>query len=134
VGWRQLVANNVGLVVQYDSRLTYFSRAVNGTVQTCGNRTNFGTLLPTKAPRQAVTFQLYPNPAAETTTVTLPAPARTTTVIRVLDEVGRAVSSQQLAAGQTSAKISVQGLAVGVYLVEVQVSGKAPQHLRLQHG
>ena len=132
-GWRQLVANNVGLVVQSDSRLSYFRRTVNGTVQTCGNRMSFDTLLPTKAARRAATFQLYPNPAAEAATVTLPMPARTATTIRVLDGLGRAVSSQQLPAGQTTAKISVQGLAVGVYLVEVQAAGEVPQYLRLQH-
>lgn len=132
-GWQQLVAEGVGPVVQYEHRLTYFSRRVNDTVQTCGSRTNFGMLLPTKAARQVATFQLYPNPAAETATITLPAPARTTTVVRLLDGLGRAVRSQQLAAGQTTAKIPVQGLAVGVYVVEVQASGEAPRHLRLQH-
>ncbi|HLK96385.1 MAG TPA: T9SS type A sorting domain-containing protein, partial [Hymenobacter sp.] len=100
---------------------------------TCGNRMNFGTLLPTKAARRAATFQLYPNPASETATLTLPAPARTITTVRVLDGLGRAVSSQQLTTGQTTANVSLQGLATGVYLVEVQAVGETPQYLRLQH-
>jgi hypothetical protein len=133
LGWQQLVAEGVGLVLRGEHHLTYFSRTVNGTVQTCGRRMDFGTLLLTKAARRSAAFQLYPNPAAETATITLPAPARTTTVIRVLDGVGRAVRSQQLAAGQTTAKIPVQGLTAGVYIVEVQGAGEAPQHLRLQH-
>ena len=132
-GWNQLVAEGVGPVMQYEHRLTYSRRSISGTVQTCGSRTDFATLLPTKAAQRAATFQLYPNPAAETATLTLPAPARVATAVRVLDNLGRTVLSQQLAAGQSTATLPLQRLAGGLYIVEVQAGGEAPQHLRLQH-
>ncbi|MBD2715785.1 T9SS type A sorting domain-containing protein [Microvirga sp. STR05] len=132
-GWNQLVAEGVGPVMQYEYRLSYSRRTAGGSVQTCGSRTDFATLLPTKAAQRAATFQLYPNPAAETATLTLPAPARVATTVRVLDNLGRAVLIQQLAAGQTTTTLPLQRLAGGLYVVEVQAPGEAPQHLRLQH-
>ncbi|SHL70024.1 T9SS type A sorting domain-containing protein [Hymenobacter psychrotolerans] len=132
-GWKQLVAEGVGPVAQYEHTLTYSRRTINGVVQTCGVRTDFATLLPVKAARAAATFQLYPNPAAETATLTLPAPARASTAIRVLDNLGRAVLRQQLAIGQSTATLALQRLPGGLYIVEVQAAGEAPQQLRLQH-
>ena len=132
-GWNQTIAEGVGVVMQYEHRFTYSRRTINGSVQTCGSRTDFATLLPTKAARTAATFQLYPNPAAETAILTLPAPARASTAIRVLDNLGRTVLNQQLAPGQTTTTLPLQRLAGGIYIVEVQAPGETPQHLRLQH-
>lgn len=126
-------AQGVGAVKQLERELIYTRRTINGTVQTCGSRLVFATLLPTKAAQRVASFQLYPNPASETAMLTLPFPGRTTAVIRLLDGLGRAVRSQQLAAGQTTTTLTLHGLAAGVYVVEVQTAGEAPQRLRLQH-
>ncbi|MCC2547976.1 T9SS type A sorting domain-containing protein [Hymenobacter sp. BT175] len=131
LAWGQLVAEGVGPVAQYEHRLTYSRRTVNGTVQTCGSRTGFG-LLPTKA-ALAARFQLYPNPAAATATLMLPEPARTVTTIRLLDGLGRVAVTQQLMAGQASTVLQLQSLAAGSYVVEVQAAGEVTQRLRLQH-
>ncbi|MBC8083270.1 MAG: hypothetical protein H7Z21_08665 [Hymenobacter sp.] len=133
IGWQQSVAEGVGPVLQLEQRLVYARRTVNGVVQTCGSRANFGTLLSTKAARRVAAFQLFPNPAAEAATLRLPQPARAGTTVRLLDGLGRAVRTQQLAAGQSTATLPLRGLRVGVYVVEVQVAGEAPQRLRLQH-
>lgn len=125
-------AQGVGAVKQLEHELVYTRRTINGAVQTCGNRTNFATLLPTKATQRAAMFQLYPNPAAESVTLTLPEAARVGTVVRVLDALGRAVVRHPLTGGQTTAVLPLAGLTAGVYLVEVQATGEAPQRLRLQ--
>ncbi|QNH61531.1 T9SS type A sorting domain-containing protein [Hymenobacter sediminicola] len=132
-GWSQLVAEGVGPVMQYEHRLTYSRRTVSGSVQTCGSRTDFATLLPTKAAQRAATFQLYPNPATETAILTLLAPARVSTTVRVLDNLGRAVLGRRLAVGQTTITLPLQRLASGLYIVEVQAEEEIPQQLRLQH-
>jgi hypothetical protein len=133
LGWQQAVAQAVGVVRQGEHQLVYTRRTINGTVQTCGSRVNFATLLPTKATQRAAAFQLYPNPATGPVTLTLPEPARAGTVVRVLDALGRAVLRQQLASGQTAAVLPLPGLSAGVYVVEVQAVGEVPQQLRLQH-
>jgi hypothetical protein len=133
LGWQQAVAQAVGVVRQGEHQLVYTRRTINGTVQTCGSRVNFATLLPTKAAQRAAMFQLYPNPATGSVTLTLPAPARAGTMVRVLDAVGRAVVRQPLTNGQTTAVLPLPGLAAGVYVVEVQAPDAAPQQLRLQH-
>jgi hypothetical protein len=126
-------AQGVGAVKQLELELVYSRRTINGTVQTCGSRVNFATLLPTKAAQRAAMFQLYPNPATGSVTLTLPAPARAGTMVRVLDAVGRAVVRQPLTSGQTTAVLPLPGVAAGVYVVEVQAPDAAPQQLRLQH-
>lgn len=126
-------APGVGAVKQLEHELVYTRRSINGIVQTCGSRTNFATLLPTKAAQRAATFQLYPNPATESVTLTLPEPARVGTAVRVLDALGRAVARQPLPAGHTTAVLPLAGLAAGVYVVEVQAADETPQRLRLQH-
>jgi hypothetical protein len=126
-------APGVGAVRQPEHELVYTRRTINGTVQTCGSRTNFGTLLPTKAAQRASAFQLYPNPATASATLKLPESARSKVVVRLLDSVGRVVQEQQLAAGQTTTTVSLQGLVPGVYVVQLQAPGETTQHLRLQH-
>lgn len=125
-------APGVGFVRDLEYQLAYTRRNINGTTQTCGARTNFATLLPVKAGRAAATFQLYPNPAGSSATLTLAGPARAATTIRLLDALGRTVSTQQLPAGQSGVLLPLQALAAGVYVVEVQAAGELPQHLRLQ--
>jgi hypothetical protein len=133
IGWQQSVAEGVGAVLQLEKGLVYTRRTINGIVQTCGNRANFGTLLPTKAAQRTAALQLYPNPATASATLNLPEPARSRFTIRLLDNVGRVVQEQQVATGQTTAMVPLQGLALGVYTVQVQAAGEVTQHLRLQH-
>ncbi|MBC6697727.1 T9SS type A sorting domain-containing protein [Hymenobacter sp. BT190] len=125
-------APGVGFVCNLEYRLAYTRRNINGTTQTCGARTNFATLLPVNAGRAAATFQLYPNPAGSNATLTLAGPARVVTTVRLLDALGRTVSTQQLPAGQSGMLLPLQALAPGVYVVEVQAAGDLPQQLRLQ--
>lgn len=131
LSFQQASAAGVGVIRQLEHTLVYTRRTINGVVQTCGSRTNFSTLLPTKAAQQAPAFQLYPNPARESATLTLPA-ARTAATVRLLDGLSRIVREQQLAAGQTNATLSLQGLPAGMYVVEVRAAGAAPQRQRLQ--
>ncbi|WP_022824054.1 T9SS type A sorting domain-containing protein [Hymenobacter norwichensis] len=133
LGWQQAVAQAVGVVQQGEHHLVYSRRTINGTVQTCGSRVNFATLLPTKATQRAAMFQLYPNPTASSVMLTLPAPARAGTTVWVLDALGRTMARQPLTSGQTTAVLLLPGLAAGVYVVEVQTAGEAPQRLRLQY-
>jgi hypothetical protein len=127
-----LSAPGVGFVRDLEYQLTYSRRTSSGTVQTCGTRTDFATLLPTTAARAAATFQLYPNPAGSSATLTLAGPARTATTVRLLDALGRTAGFWPLAAGQTTTVLPLQALAAGMYVVEVQAAGELPQHLRLQ--
>ncbi|WBA41902.1 T9SS type A sorting domain-containing protein [Hymenobacter canadensis] len=127
-----LSAPGVGFVRDLEYQLTYTRRTSSGTLQTCGSRTDFATLLPTRAARAAATFQLYPNPAGSSATLTLAGPARTATTVRLLDALGRTAGTWPLAAGQTAMVLPLQALAAGMYVVEVQAIGERPQHLRLQ--
>jgi Secretion system C-terminal sorting domain len=131
LAWQQSLAAGVGVATQHEYRLVYTRRTINGTVRACGNASAFATLLPTKAARAVATFQLYPNPATSTATLTLAAPARATATIRIFDALGRVVQHQPMGA-EASAALALRGLAAGVYMVEVQAVGEAPQYLRLQ--
>ncbi|SHJ10880.1 Por secretion system C-terminal sorting domain-containing protein [Hymenobacter daecheongensis DSM 21074] len=133
LAWGSATGEAVGVMAQYEHYLTYYQRTVNGTPQTCGNRTEFATLLPVKAARAAATFRLHPNPAPAAATLTLAQPARAATTVRLIDGMGRIVHTQPLPAGQTTATLALQGLATGLYIVEVQAPGEAAQHLRLEH-
>jgi hypothetical protein len=131
-GWYELVAAGVGVVKQSESQLVYARRTVNGAVQICGTRSDFATILSAKAAPALVPLQLYPNPAGSSALLTVPAATGAATV-RLLDGLGRIVSTQPLAAGQHTATVDLHGLATGVYVVEVLTPGSAPQHVRLQH-
>lgn len=132
-GWYQVVAEGIGPVAEYYNTMTYFSRTANGVIQTCGNRANFATLLPTRAAQHAALLKLHPNPAAETATFTLPTPARAGTRVSLLDELGRTVKTQDVATGQTDVQLNLRGLAAGVYVAEVQATGETPLRTRVQH-
>ncbi|MCB2408560.1 T9SS type A sorting domain-containing protein [Hymenobacter lucidus] len=132
-GWQQQEGPGVGVISQAEKRLVYWRRTVNAADQTCGSRTSFGTLLPTKAARLAATFELYPNPAGESATLRLAGAARVATTVRLLDNLGRAVKTQQLTTGQTELVLPLQSLVPGLYLVEVQAGHEPAQYLKLQH-
>jgi hypothetical protein len=131
-GWSELVAAGVGVVKQNEQQLVYVRRTVNGVVQTCGTRSDFATILAAKDAQAQASLQLYPNPAAASVLLTVPGTTRAASV-RLLDGLGRVVSTQPLPAGQNSATLDLRGLPAGLYVVEVLTPGLAPQHARLQH-
>lgn len=132
-GWKQRIGPGVGITRQSEQQLTYSRRTVNGTDLTCGSRVSFGTLLPTKAAQRLATFELYPNPAAESATLRLAGAAQAATTVRLLDNLGRAVRTEQLTTGQTELTLALHNLAPGLYLLEVQTGHAAAQYLKLQH-
>ncbi|TGE25678.1 T9SS type A sorting domain-containing protein [Hymenobacter aquaticus] len=133
LAWEQTVSLGTGVTGQGEYSLSYARRTVNGAPQTCGSRNEFSTLLPNSQAAQVAPLQLYPNPAAESVVLVLPEASRTVATVRILDGLGRAVSTQPLAAGQTSTVLNLRNLAGGSYVVEVQAAGEAPRHIRLQH-
>ncbi|MCB2379672.1 T9SS type A sorting domain-containing protein [Hymenobacter sp. BT635] len=133
LNWEQTVALGAGVLAQGEYSLTYARRTVNGTPQVCGSRTDFGTLLPARKTALMEPVQLYPNPASESATLMLPAASHGSVTVLVRDGLGRVVSTQQLAAGQTTAVVNVRNLASGSYIVEVQAVDEQPRYIRLQH-
>jgi hypothetical protein len=131
-GWQQLVTTGAGVAYQTDHSLIYLQQRVNNAVQTCGSAAPFATLLPVRTARHLVPLQLYPNPARTTATLTLPVPARAAATVDLLDGLGRAVRTQPLTAGQTTVTLVLQGLAAGLYVLEVRTPGEATQRARLQ--
>jgi hypothetical protein len=84
--------------------------------------------LPTKKPTLLAGVNLYPNPAHKRTTVQLPATSGATQATLTLsDAVGRIVSthSLRLAATNTTAELSVEDLAPGLYRVQVQTGSQS---------
>jgi hypothetical protein len=133
LAWGQAVALGTGVYFQGEYRLAYARRTVNGTTQICGSRTEFSTLLPATRATWVAPLQLYPNPAAESATLILPTATRFTTTVRLLDGLGRVVSAQQVAVGQTTAVLALHSLPSGLYLVKVQTAREPAQYIRLQH-
>jgi hypothetical protein len=131
-GWYELVAAGVGVVKQNEWQLVYARRTVNGVVQTCGTRSDFATILAAADAQALAPLQLYPNPAGSSALLTVPGAPREATV-RVLDGLGRVVSTQPLPTGQNTATLDLRGLAAGLYVVEVMMPGQPAQHVRLQH-
>ncbi|RTQ50677.1 T9SS type A sorting domain-containing protein [Hymenobacter gummosus] len=114
--------------------LIYFRKVQpNGTYQTCGTRTPFSTLLPTRAVQAAARFQLFPNPATDEATLRLLVPAPAGTQLTLLDATGRVVGRQALDRGQTTATLPLAQLPAGLYVVQVHQPGSRPLVLRLQH-
>lgn len=66
---------------------------------------------PAALPTPSFGFDLYPNPARDEATLTLPAPAR----VEVLDLAGRRIRTAALPAGRQA--LSLRGLAAGLYLL-----------------
>ena len=68
-------------------------------------------------------FGLYPNPAADNVNFVLANEASAKGTIEVMDVAGRVLSSQTIAAGQTTGEVNVSDLAAGSYLVKISVDG-----------
>lgn len=74
----------------------------------------------------AVSFNLFPNPAAARVRLQLAAPLPRAADLRLTDAGGRLVRQQSLAAGCHEAELLVRGLPAGVYVVAI---GEAHQRL-----
>jgi hypothetical protein len=132
LGWQQLVSLGVGDVMQYEHHLTYFRRIVNGVDQTCGIRSNFGTLLPAHPAQHVPGFQAFPNPTTEMLQVQLEAPAQPGSSVVVRDALGRQIWHAAVAVGQTTVPVSLRGKPAGVYLVQLQTTNGAVRSVRIQ--
>ena len=90
-----------------------------------------GTVLTTKAAQQAAALALTvaPNPASSTATVRLTLPSTAPVTVSVRNVIGREVRRAQVAsraAGSTvEVPLSLDGLAAGLYLVNVQTGSSA---------
>ncbi|UOQ74356.1 T9SS type A sorting domain-containing protein [Hymenobacter cellulosilyticus] len=126
-GWTQILGVGVGLIDQFEQRLTYFRRTVNGVEQTCGNRSDFATLLPARLAQLAPRFQAFPNPATDMLQLRLEAPAQPGTSVIVHDALGRLVWQAAVPAGQTAMPVSLRGKPAGIYQVQLQTTeGSVP--------
>ncbi|HAW21427.1 MAG TPA: hypothetical protein DCX14_14690 [Flavobacteriales bacterium] len=68
-------------------------------------------------------FGLYPNPAADNVNFVLANEASAKGTIEVMDVAGRVLSSQTIAAGQTTGEVNVSDLTAGSYIVKISVDG-----------
>lgn len=132
LAWEQLLTGGNGVAQQYETTLQYFRLTIQGIVKTCGTRTDFGTLLPSRT-AAAATFRLYPNPAATAVTLELAAPAGAGTRLMLLDMAGRPVWKAEVAAGKTQAQVPLAAQPAGLYLVRLEQPGSAPVVVRVLH-
>jgi hypothetical protein len=119
--WQQHFSTALGLGALWtgDNVLIYYRRTRNSVTTTCGSPINFMNLLPTRAAQAAAVATLAPNPATESATLTLAQPARTGTMLRLTDALGRQVWSAPVAAGQTAVAVPLAGQPVGMYLLHL---------------
>ncbi|GAA3934058.1 T9SS type A sorting domain-containing protein [Hymenobacter algoricola] len=85
------------------------------------------TVLAAAAAQPALALSLYPNPAHAAATVRLPAlPGTSQATLQLVDALGRVVRTEQvrLAAGGTSAELSLAGVAPGLYRLWVQAGSR----------
>ncbi|MCC3158854.1 T9SS type A sorting domain-containing protein [Hymenobacter sp. 15J16-1T3B] len=133
-GGTHTYASGVGEVNNFEWYLQYYRKLQpGGTYATCGTRTNFNALLPSREAQSAARLQLYPNPAAHEATLQLQQPAPAAARLSLLDALGREVRRQALGRGETKATVPLTGLPAGLYVVQLQLPGEAPLVLRLQH-
>ena len=79
---------------------------------------NRGYMLSTANNSQSAALAIWPNPATNTVTVRLPAPATTSLVVR--DALGRSVQTVALA-GRQETTLNVEQLPAGLYMVQTQL-------------
>lgn len=71
------------------------------------------------APAAEATFMVFPNPAREVINVRFSEPVQTLTELRLYDTSGRFLRARAVAAGSLTAKMPVENLAKGVYILQV---------------
>jgi hypothetical protein len=106
-----------------DSSGTYYFQL--GIIDTAGNITYSG-IIPVTVTLPPTLFSVYPNPAHNTLTVTLPANNRPST-IRVVDITGFVVLQTAVADGTTEVTLDLTQLTTGVYLLS-WISPTATRH------
>ena len=133
-GWFQYFGLNVGEIQTYYTQLAYYTRhPLTGPMVSCGVRTDFATLLPTRAEQMAVLATLHPNPAIDAATLTLAAPARPGHILRLTDALGRFVWSAPMPTGQTTVVVPLAGRPAGLYLLHLNGPDTTPVAWKLTH-
>lgn len=117
----------------FEALNAYYKLTANGAFQPCGPRSDYSTLLTSRAAQAAKQFQLYPNPATQETLLQLLGPAPAGTHLSLLDATGRRVWQQEVIRGQLAVRIPLAALPTGLYVVHLQLPGETPVALRLQH-
>lgn len=75
------------------------------------------TALPARAAAPTASLVLFPSPAHHTATLRLPAPATAETTFALLDALGRTARTVAVPASASEARLDLQGLPAGLYLV-----------------
>jgi hypothetical protein len=119
--------------VNFEELTAYYKLMADGAYHSCGPRSDFSTLLPSRTAQAAARFQLYPNPASQEATLRLLAPAPAGSQLTLLDATGRKVWQQAIGRGQGAVPIPLSALPSGLYVVQLHMPGEAPVALRLQH-
>ena len=112
---------------------SYTRKTVNSVTIVCGNPQAFVNLLPTRATEAAAVAMLAPNPAAEAATLTLAQPARSGTILRLTDALGRVVWTAPVAAGATVLPVPLSGQPAGLYLLRLSGPDAAGAAWKLLH-
>ncbi|MCA6498978.1 MAG: T9SS type A sorting domain-containing protein, partial [Chitinophagaceae bacterium] len=68
---------------------------------------------------------VYPNPSDQEFTIELPVKLKSDAAVRLIDQVGRTHDAGNFAAGKNAKTVSTQGLASGVYIVEIRAEDGA---------
>jgi hypothetical protein len=76
-------------------------------------------------PLTADQIKIYPNPSDQEFTLELPSPAQQSMKITVANQVGQFTEVGVIGEGEQSKKISTQGLAEGVYILQLGSNGNA---------
>jgi hypothetical protein len=117
--WQYGFSAGLTTTVEDFSGLIYYRKTVNGVIQTCGSPLGFVNLLPTRAAQAAALASLHPNPALESATLTLTAPARSGQFLHLTDVLGRTVWSAPVLTGQTAIAVPLAGQPAGIYLLHL---------------
>jgi hypothetical protein len=68
---------------------------------------------------------IFPNPSDEEFTIELPVNLKSDAAVRLIDQVGRTHDAGNFAAGKNAKTVSTEGLASGVYIVEIRAEDGA---------
>ena len=68
---------------------------------------------------------VYPNPSDQEFTIELPVKLKSDAAVRLIDQVGRTHDAGNFAAGKNAKTVSTEGLASGVYIVEIRAEDGA---------
>jgi hypothetical protein len=68
---------------------------------------------------------VYPNPTDQEFTIELPVNLKSDAAVRLIDQVGRTHAAGNFAAGKNAKTVSTEGLASGVYIVEIRAEDGA---------